>query len=187
MDKVKILLKQVHEIQRDASLLHQEYEKTYGYETLKRGVRFAMLQNDVVALKIKLVTVRGLNKQLVLILNSFQDPLQTMMDFLRVIFAQTSHSEAKLLRCIRNLAIRLDSAMDVIATMKNELHDKVNPVSKYSFALEKELNTSIVKLLGESEVTDLVLAVRNYAIVEEAFICADEFYGMLLPLYNQLL
>ena len=186
MDKVTELLKSAHSIQRDAYLLRQVYEKEFK-QPLERGIRFDNLQNDVITLKRKLVDTTALNKKLALILNSFQDPLLTMLQFVKAIYEESAHCPKEMLRAIYNLAHQLDTTLAIIDEMKSKLHDNVMPVSKYSTALENELTTSVMKLLLQTKVTDLVMAVRNYALVDEAAICGDELYGFLLPLYNPVL
>lgn len=186
MDKLLDLLKSVHYIQRDAYSLRQVYEKEFK-QPLEKGVRFDNLQNDVTALKHKLVDTIALNKKLALILNSFQDPLLTMLQFVKAIFEESSHGSKELLQAIYNLAHQLDTTLAIISEMKSKLHDRVMSVSKYSTALENELTTSVMKLLLQSKATDFVMAVRNYALVDEAAICGSELYGFLLPLYKAVL
>lgn len=184
MERLKYLMENVHSIERDAHLLRQVYQKEFT-QTLEIGLRFDILQNDTVALKHALVTVTALNRKLVMILNSFQDPLLTMLHFVNAMCDESKHAPKELLRCLYTLARKLDMTLDIISEMKTTLHDTVIPKSKYTQKLENEFTKSVENLVQQSTATDFVMAARNFALVDEASICADELNGFLLPLYNQ--
>ena len=184
MEKLKYLMESVLNIDRDGHLLRQVYQKEFT-QTLETEVRFDILQNDTVALKRALVTVTALNRKLVMILNSFQDPLLTMLHFVNAMCDESEHAPKELLRCMYNLARKLDLTLGIISDMKTTLHDTVISKSQYTQKLENEFTKSVENLLQKSKATDFVMAVRNFALIEEVSICASELNEFLMPLFHQ--
>ena len=108
-----------------------------------------------------------------------------MLHFVNAMCDESGHAPKELLQCMYRLARKLDMALGVISEMKKTLHDTVIPKSKYTQKLEDEFTKSVEDLLKQSTATDFVMAVRNFALVEEVSICAYEFNEFLLPLNNQ--
>lgn len=169
-----------------AMKLNSVYEKRYNAGHYVGAIIFDNLRVDEEKLTRKMAQAKSTNERIRNILDSFQNEIITLSDFLSSALYETKDAETELISGLQMVIARLNSSLQFIARMRNKLNDSEMPVSMYSEQLEKIMTDRVQAYLHESSPNELVYAVRNYAIVTEVFICAEFLVDFLRKLQTDV-
>ena len=174
MDMVHELGLKAANFSKRAGNLQAVLDKKYNAGCKVKAIIFDNLRPDEVALKEAMSKAESSKEKLCCVLHSYQNNILTLGNFLEAALRGNKQAEEEVMKVMGKLVGTLVHTLDWISKMRQKLNDTRMPSSLYSGDLEKEMTVAVEKHLKQSSATDIVYAVRNYAVAEEVMVCADD-------------
>ena len=154
--------------------LQEVLDEKYSARSRVEAIIFDNLRPDEAALEEAMSKAESSKEKLCCVLHSYQNNILTLRDFLEAALHENEQAEEEVMIVMGELVGTLVHTLDWISEMRQKLDDTGMPSSLYSGDLEKEMTVAVEEYLKQSSATDIVYAVRNYAVAEEVMVCADD-------------
>lgn len=175
MDMLDALVQDITTMAQTSSQLMQRYDQRFNVEEVIGAIIFDNLRVDEDILKRDLLNAHSINEKLCYILNTFQKPMLTLSALMTSALRDTDEREMEIVKFLRHLLSNMAYVLKGIAEMKIKLNDADTPGRITVQALLDDLTRAVKNYLPQSSATDLVYAVRNYAITIEVYFWAESF------------
>ena len=171
MDLIAKLVHEATDVWTTSYELNQLYDAHFKAGQSVGAIVFDNLRINEDELSAQLARAWSPNKKLCCIVNAFQNEIITLKDFIASALENTKQHDIAMKMEV--LLALLNSMLGLIARMRLKLNDTQMPVSMYTHALENDMTSLVMTYLHKKTASDLVYAVRNYAIVFEVIVCAE--------------
>ena len=179
MDMVHELDLNAANFAKRAHHLQEVLDEKYSAGSKVEAIIFDNLRPDEIALQKAMSKAESSKERLCCVLHSYQNNILTLRDFLEAALHETQKAEKEVMKVMDELVGNLMYTLHWISEMRIKLNDSTMPSSLYSGDLEEKMTVDVEEYLNQSSATEIVYAVRNYAVATEVMVCADQLISYI--------
>ena len=154
-----------------------------GSSTIETAVNFDNLRMDVAGLRERMARAESPMQKIAELIVHIDDAILTLFDFVNEVTRRITHKTGESYEHLSLVIVRLNSIHRLCISIKYECGLDLKATSMFSSPLLAEM-TRIVQEYLHGHSNEYAIAVRNYALIEEVVILANQII-QLIHMYSQ--